>query len=323
MITMQNKGLLDVDLLKLMGASVKETDNPIGFFGTGLKYAIAILLREEINFSLFVGTNEYKFFYETKTIRDRQFDICMMQGPCDSIELPFTLDYGKNWLSWQAFRELYSNCLDENGVISYSDDLHPKDNYTTICIYDAIDTEGVFLKELDKTCLYKDNRVEIYAGESRNLYYRGIKAKELSKPCQYTYNLLNHIDLTEDRLIAHEYQVDRELSTCIAKCDNEYLVRSILNAKDQYFESNIDFYWSDSAPAETFKAVVAPNTVSNKSAEAFFTKHEPKVLTREERLANFMSELKDLCDEYDVNIEEPYFNPLLELSGGILEDNHE
>ena len=47
MIIFQNKGLIDVHAISIMGVSVKE-DNSIGFFGTGLKYAIAVLLREGI-----------------------------------------------------------------------------------------------------------------------------------------------------------------------------------------------------------------------------------------------------------------------------------
>lgn len=323
MIIMQNEGLLDLELLKLMGASIKETSNPIGFFGTGLKYAIAILLREEIDFSLFVGKNEYTFFHEAKTIRNRQFNICMMQGPSDSIELPFTLDYGKNWKPWQAFRELYSNCLDENGLISYNDDLYPKDDCTTLYIRGAIDTNGVFLKELDKVCLYKDDRVEIYEGQSAVLYYKGIKAKELSKPCQYTYNLLKHVDLTEDRLIAHEYQVDRELASCITKCTDATLVKTILNIEDSYFENDIDFYWAEGAPEETFKSIAAPLSVANKSVAAYYHKHEPVELGYEEKLANFMSDLRYLCEDYDVVIKEPTENIALHLVGGILENDNE
>ena len=37
MIVFENPGEIDVAAISTFGVSVKETDNPIGFFGTGLK----------------------------------------------------------------------------------------------------------------------------------------------------------------------------------------------------------------------------------------------------------------------------------------------
>jgi len=60
-IIFKNNGIIDLDFIRSFGVSVKENDNPIGFFGTGLKYAIAILLREKQEVSVFLGKEEYKF----------------------------------------------------------------------------------------------------------------------------------------------------------------------------------------------------------------------------------------------------------------------
>ena len=38
-------GQIDLENVFTFGISAKESDNPIGFFGTGLKFAIATLLR--------------------------------------------------------------------------------------------------------------------------------------------------------------------------------------------------------------------------------------------------------------------------------------
>ena len=40
-----NAGLIDLDVIRIMGVSVKTKDNPIGYFGTGLKFALSTLLR--------------------------------------------------------------------------------------------------------------------------------------------------------------------------------------------------------------------------------------------------------------------------------------
>jgi len=45
MIVFGNDGGLDLQAAMTFGVSAKETNNPFGQFGTGLKYAVAILLR--------------------------------------------------------------------------------------------------------------------------------------------------------------------------------------------------------------------------------------------------------------------------------------
>jgi len=52
MIILKNKGEIEIETITTMGVNVKECDSPIGFFGTGLKFAIATFLREGIAFAL-------------------------------------------------------------------------------------------------------------------------------------------------------------------------------------------------------------------------------------------------------------------------------
>jgi len=47
MITFENDGEIDLRAISQFGINVKTGDSPIGFFGTGLKYALAVLMREE------------------------------------------------------------------------------------------------------------------------------------------------------------------------------------------------------------------------------------------------------------------------------------
>lgn len=48
MIIFRNKGVIDPKSITTFGVSSKENPGAIGFFGTGLKYAIAILLRHPL-----------------------------------------------------------------------------------------------------------------------------------------------------------------------------------------------------------------------------------------------------------------------------------
>lgn len=45
MIVFENAGELDVRAATLIGVNVKESANPVGFFGTGLKYVLACVAR--------------------------------------------------------------------------------------------------------------------------------------------------------------------------------------------------------------------------------------------------------------------------------------
>jgi len=61
-IKIVNKGEIPINSFVLMGATTKRDDSTkIGHFGSGLKYAIAVLMREKIPFRVFSGEKEVKF----------------------------------------------------------------------------------------------------------------------------------------------------------------------------------------------------------------------------------------------------------------------
>jgi len=69
----------------------KEGDNPIGFFGTGLKYALAILLRTGHKVAILSGTSKHRFALKDVKIRGQDFQVVTM----DRHELGFTTQVGK------------------------------------------------------------------------------------------------------------------------------------------------------------------------------------------------------------------------------------
>ena len=119
MITFSNPGTFDLRSATLIGASAKQCEDSIGLFGTGLKYAIAILLREQQKITIISQGEEssppttYTFTTKEISMRGKSFSIIC----CNGEELSYTTEYGKKWELWQALRELYANCLDEGGEI--------------------------------------------------------------------------------------------------------------------------------------------------------------------------------------------------------------
>ncbi len=87
------------------------SNDPIGFFGTGLKYAMATALRLGGEMTIFTDGKRYDVRGRKMTLRDKEFTQVMLNDEA----LGFTTELGKQWEAWMVIRELYSNALDENG----------------------------------------------------------------------------------------------------------------------------------------------------------------------------------------------------------------
>lgn len=317
MIYLKNAGEIDIEVIKTMGVHVKENDNSIGFFGTGLKYAIAIFLREKIDFKLFIGVNQFEFFTETKTIRGKEFEFCKMSG-IDVLDLGFTTELGKNWELWQAYREIHSNTLDENGEIS-SEKLIPEAGTTLFQIDCEEDCLNTFLDANKEILLYSNGNVEIYLGESDKIYYKGIRAKDLNKNSIYTYNILTDCELTEDRALSYDFQVEREIVNAIGECDNTDVINNIITCSNDTYESGLDTCWDTKEPKQHFQEAVKSNlsSVSN-NFHSYHRKYEPKApLTREEIRDELVSEFKDVCTCNDLEFN--YDGKCITITGAAIE----
>jgi len=133
MLIFENKGVIDIESITTFGVSSKEGKNPIGFFGTGLKYAIAVILRLGGTIDIYRETKRYSFTVKTKKIRVNEFNIVHMNGK----PIGFTTELGKTWEPWKAYRELACNVYDEGGTVDSTEDDYPPhfcDNTTTIVV---------------------------------------------------------------------------------------------------------------------------------------------------------------------------------------------
>jgi len=251
-VVFENTGEMDIRSFKTFGISAKETKNPIGYFGTGLKYAIAILLREKHQITIQSGEQVFEFGLSTTKVRNQEFEIVT----CNGEELPFTIDLGKNWKMWQAFREIYCNALDEQGE-TYVKLFTPKPTKdVTRVIVKGKGFEDCFYRKdeivlnLDKSllCLEKQS-VEVYDRKSEFIYYRGIRVAKLDFKTRLTYNFLNGIQLTEDRTLYSEASVKNQLCKVISALSNKKLLREILTIRKDFQEHYIDYedlnYWGN------------------------------------------------------------------------------
>ena len=232
-----NKEAIDLNAISLMGVSVKTNDNPIGFFGTGLKFALATLLRTGHKVHLHVDGKHIDITSEKENIRGEEFDVVCMDGK----KLGFTTRLGRNWKTWQAYREIYCNCVDENGVIGTS---IPDGKWGTAF---AIDGEDIEMCHRDRHTIFilsdpmfSDATCEIHAGHSQHAFYRGVRAHKHNKLALFTYNVKSTLTLTEDRTVKDTYWLNNFISHCVMKLPDEHLLEQILLAEQGFFEHDLD-----------------------------------------------------------------------------------
>ena len=252
-LTFTNPGHIDPMAMLTFGVSAKSDDTAIGMFGTGLKYAIAVLLRNGYKIEIYAGDKHYQFSKQTQTIRVKEFDLVSMNG----VSVNFTTDLGKFWEPWMAVRELASNALDEAGKWGLVNRLNHKQDGTTIAVF------GPNTQQLHDECnsvflatepLEKFDNIEIHANSSHWLYYRGIRALKLDKPTIFTYNITRELTLTEDRTIKWRWDAESAITYGINQLKNERTMATAVGAPNSYYEHTLAYSLN---PSDTLKKVVA------------------------------------------------------------------
>lgn len=233
-----NSEPIDLNAIAVMGVSVKTGNNPIGYFGTGLKFSIATLLRSGHAVSLYREGERIEFSAAPETIRGEQFERVLM----GSERLGFTTQLGRNWEPWQAYRELRCNCTDEGGIIS---DEMPEGTFGTV-----FEVEGEAISQchrnrreifLESSPDFANSECAIHIGETHHAFYRGVRAHKHAQHAMFTYNILDDIELTEDRTVKHGFMVKYYVERAIAECDDEELVERALMAERGTLEYSLDF----------------------------------------------------------------------------------
>lgn len=281
--------ILDLNALTVFGLSAKPVSiNPIGYFGTGLKYAMAILAREQCEVSIYIGLKEYKLQVKDSGFRGKVFQSIELVSGSERIQLPFTTELGKNWELWQAFRELYCNTIDESGSTYLTEyESYGIEDKTIISVAseefaDIFEDRynQVFLEGADT---YGTSGVQIIARESDYVYFRGIRVMKTDKPCLNTYNILSHVTLTEDRTAAYEWSVKDAIQDALKLEENKNILENALNAGDNYFES--DFHYdinSHDDISETFKEVGEACSNQKVKSTVYKTSNEYKEAQKQE-----------------------------------------
>jgi hypothetical protein len=264
-IVFETPGLIDLRSFTVMGLHAKPNSaTPIGTFGTGLKLSVAVLLRHDVSPVLWIGENEHVFYTKKGEFRGSEYSSVRLKRKKGLLsswqyeELPYTTDYGKFWKLWQVFRELHSNTLDENGrtyevtPALVQEGWQPSGEVSKTRIVVESDEFAECFDKMDEIFLpgarrnrSDDQPAEAFVRTSKFLYWRGLKVQELQHEAVCTWNVLDHVELTEDRTLKHDFSARNAVARAVMTSKDAQLIERVLRAKEKTYEHDIDFNQAD------------------------------------------------------------------------------
>lgn len=314
-LVFSNQGEIDPRLITTMGVNVKEGETAIGYFGTGLKYAIAVVLRLGGQISIRSGEREFEFALVPETIRGKEFQFLEMvevgsQAPC--WKLGFTTELGKNWHPWMAYRELWCNAVDEGGRVSVGEsDPTPMPGQTDVVVrckelLEAHYTRGDFI--LTSKPLWEHRDIDVHPGPGTGVFYRGILVCELPNSSRHVYNIKSRLQLTEDRT-ASTWQVTNLIGQAMVQCQDAQVLREALSASESMECKDMDWNWFAQQPSREFLGVMEEIIRSNgktklpESAVTMAARNKPELGRPEEvRITDLervvLERAKEFCKDW-------------------------
>ena len=251
-ILIQNDGAIESNSFELIGASTKRGETvKIGFFGSGLKYSIAYMMRNNIDFRVFSGEQELKFTTTPETLKEQQFDRICINGKPTS----YTVTMGPTWTEdWFVLREIYCNALDEGSCTMVRDieSINPSAGKTRIFIeltgklqsvvdmwdaYFSDEREPVFVSSNTYTC-YLGNEdvvatatqnIKVFTKTDGVLFRKGIRVyKKAGMLFDYGCDSIN---INEDRTARNPSGIHYAFAEMAAMLNNEDWLKSILRTQ--------------------------------------------------------------------------------------------
>lgn len=257
-ILIQNEGEIESNSFELIGASTKRGEKgKIGFFGSGLKYSIAYMMRNGIGFRIFSGEREVVLSTVPEQLKEKSFDRICIDGKPTS----YTTTMGPTWTEdWYVLREIYCNALDESDcqLIKETENVNSVEGKTRIYIeltdklrivmdnwdkYFSMDREPLFVEEDVYTTYLGSgdgigvNRqaVSVYSRRGGSLFRRGI---QIYKSDKYLFDYgVQYADINEDRTARHANAFNYAIASLMARFPSEHYIKSVLRTSEAEMQS--------------------------------------------------------------------------------------
>jgi len=237
-LKIQSKGEIEIEAFTLIGASSKRNDETkIGYFGSGLKYSIAALLRNNIDFKIFQGDNEIKFDVVDKSFRNDVYKAITVNGKETSMT---TTMGGSDWdIPFAPFREIYSNALDEDSdvVLTTTTELTGDVGTTTILVEmtsamkDFYNNINEYFCDKNPNVITTNKFGTVYPKASNGftkLFRKGILCYEDLKPALFSYNS-SEFTINESRVLNNSYGASASVARIWKATKNEELISQLID----------------------------------------------------------------------------------------------
>lgn len=247
-LRIQNDGEIELEAFFLIGASSKRNQNgKIGFFGSGLKYGLAVFLRNNIDIKIYSGINEVKISTIKKQFRGESFDQIVING----IETGLTVQMGIDWEPWFAIREIYSNSLDENEskieIVEESETIPDFDKtrfYVEITkdIQKCLDKWDEYFSEKRQDLVFRNDDMTVFnGGDDYIIYRKGIQCHKSPYKSLFHYDVKD-IEINESRTLKNACDSTWQICEIVKSNANKKIIRRIYdNQNEKYIENQ--FRW--------------------------------------------------------------------------------
>jgi hypothetical protein len=241
-----------------MGGTTKSNnDYKIGQFGTGLKYTLAFLFRNNLDFKIFVGKKEVQISTEKELICGEVFEIICINGNRTSI----TTKMGEDWAAWMIVRELWCNALDEGGAKRdlVEGELEGEEETTTFYIQEDLQIRNV-LKDWNKYFIHdaevisENENYKLYpAGNRLCIYKQGVLIFEHPEDKGlFSYDIAN---ASINELRQFQETPSMHIAYALGGANENAITYLLNNITDDCFEGKMDFDWYRSY-GENWKKVI-------------------------------------------------------------------
>ena len=250
-VRLHNAGDFDVvTAIQMIGASVKTTSDPIGLYGSGVKYAMAQAIRDNVPIKIADKGKVYTLTSKVKAFRGEDFDmVCLKSSTGKLHETGITSDFGKeDWQDrWYIFREFYSNMLDENGSMDVVDTVQTSDSGVDVFL--PYNRFQACADAVDDHFTDRDWKIRPGTGRcfKRGVYVGSLDAEnaykeKVHKLADVEFDIQADIDLNESRSMSM-YDAWREVATKFEYCDDAEQWKLLFDSPECWEKLTINMGW--------------------------------------------------------------------------------